>query len=211
MSALSNYTITYSLVGNPGDLPSDIKIYIKDFSTGLYVLVHTEVNATVGITYTYPFNNLTSHTVYTIKVESLCQDGSTLFGDIYYLSNPTCFPFTVTAPGGNALDVTWDCWITKDGDSVKEYVIEYRAVGSPGPYTSVTIPIASVLIPWTPFPGTYPSYTHQIPGLIPGNDYEIRMSAVIEYDYVLAPPNPATAPVTIQVGPCPVQISPVVT
>ena len=82
MGATASYTITYGLTGPPGNPPTDINILYKENGSSTYTLAHTQVNAAAGQSYTWTFNNLPSHTVYQVKVESVCQGNVTQFGDI---------------------------------------------------------------------------------------------------------------------------------
>ncbi len=209
MAATADYTINFNVTGPVGSPAVDVKLYIKSNSQGAYTLAYTENNAVPGTPYSYTFNNLDSHTVYQVKIESVCPDSSTLFGDLYYLSNPTC-PTISAVPDSGTLDISWDCWIPITGDSVDEYRIEYKDTTSPGPYFIETIPIATVLAYWTANPGTYPTYTHNIStGIVVGQTYEVNMYATLEFDYFLSPPGPASIIADIPVGPCTVTSPPV--
>ena len=200
MPATANYTISYVAQGVVGSPNVDIKIYIKENAAPTYTLAHTEVNAVVGTTYTYTFNDLPSHTVHQVKIESVCGTQS-LFGDIQYLVNPECNVFTVT-PVGASLDIAWDLYTPVNGDSILEYTVEYKDVLSPGPWYSETIPIADILTYWTSNPGSYPNFIYNVTtGIVIGNTYEVRLSAILEFDYSLDPIT-NTILSQIQIGPC---------
>lgn len=201
MSATATYTISYVVPGLPGSPPVDIKIYIKENAATSYTLVQTQVNAAVGTTYTYTFNNLPSHTVHQVKIESVCDGIGTQFGDIQYLVNPECPIFNLT-PVGASIDIDWDLYTPANGDSVLEYIVEYKDVLSVGPYYTETIPIADIITYWTSNPGSYPNFIYNIStGISTGNTYEVQLSAVLEFDYSL---NPITNTFLsqIQIGPC---------
>lgn len=201
MAATASYTINYVVQGTLGAPAVDVEIYIKANSDTNYTLAFTEVNATVGNTYTYTFNNLPSHTVHQVYLQSQCGAGTIQFGDIQYLCNQVCQPLTITA-NGLTLDVSWDSYTPINGDSVLEYKIEYREIGSLGPYNTVIIPIQDVLDYWTNNAGTYPNYIQQITaGIFPGEQYEVRLTTVIQYNYTLTPLNTTILTQTI-VGPC---------
>lgn len=187
MGALASYTLNYTPIGVPGDPLVDVKIYIKANADPNYTLAFTNVGAAPGTTYTYTFNNLDSHTVHQVKMESVCPSGVTLFGDIAYLSNAECQTITAT-PNAGTLDVDWDCFTPVNGDSVIEYRLEYRDVTSSGPYFIETIPIANVLAYWTTNPGTYPNFSYNIStGISPGNQYQIFLYTTMEFDYLVFP------------------------
>lgn len=201
MPATASYTITYVVQGVVGDPPVDINVYIKENADVAYTLAHTEVNATVGTNYTYTFNSLPSHTVHQVKVESVCDGVVTQFGDIQYLVNPECPVFNLNAVGAS-IDIDWDVYTPINGDSVLEYVVEYKNVLSLGPYTSITIPIANVLTYWSSNPGSYPNFVYNITtGITIGQTYEVRLSAVLEFDYYLNPPTTSFLS-QIEIGPC---------
>ena len=201
MAATANYTISYVAQGVIGSPSVDINIYIKENAAPSYTLAFTQTNAAVGTTYTYTFNNLNSHTVHQIKIESVCGGTGVQFGDIQYLVNPECNSFTVT-PVGLSLDIAWDLYTPINGDSILEYIVEYRDVTSTGPYYSETIPIADILTYWSNNPGSYPNFIYNVTtGITPGDSFEVRLSAVIEFDYSQNPIS-NTFPSQLLIGPC---------
>jgi hypothetical protein len=207
MAATSDYTINFVATGPVGSPVVDIKVYIKGNDEPTYTLAYTELNAAVGNTYSHTFNGLDSHRVYQVKVESVCAGGPPVFGDIYYLSNPIC-PTVTATPNIVSLDVSWDCWVPTNGDSVIEYRIEYKDTTSIGPYFVETIPISLVTSYWVLFPGTYPNYLYNLTtGIVAGQTYEVNLYATLEFDYFLSPPGPSVLVSQILVGPCTV-ISP---
>lgn len=201
MSATSSYTITYELVGPLGSNPVDINVYYKENGTNTYILATTNVNAVTGQTFTYTFGPLPSHTVYQVKIESVCDGNTVQLGDYQYLKNPVCQPITLT-PIGGTIDVEWECFTLATGDSVLEYRIEYKEVGSPGPYYIETIPIADVTTYWSNNPGSYPNFIYNIStGIVGGLQYEVNLYTTLQFDYILEP-NPTPVPAQVLVGPC---------
>lgn len=207
MGALASYTISYQVPGLPGDPPVDIEVYIKPNSSPTFTLVHTEIGANPGTTYTCDFDGLDSHTVYQVRVVSICPDSSIIIGDMEYLSNPTCPTIVATPFGKGSLLVNWDCYVPPSGDSVIEYRLEYKNVLSPGPYFVETYTIADVLTFWATNPGLYPQFsTKLVTGIVMGEQYDIVLYITLQFDYYTGPTTtiPAQIPISCSI------VSPVV-
>lgn len=207
MAALSSYTVKFkSTVGNTVKM---LTRYKPNASTQFVSLPPDILNPVVGVEYTKSLVRLHSHQVNQMVIYCQCDlelPPSPLLTDITYLYNTTCNQYTAT-DNGNSITVTWDSYTNADGDSVKEYRIEYKIVGSPGPYNVVTIPISQVVNSWSGG-GTYPSYTATLTtGVVPGSNYEIRFYTILEYNYYTYFPNNTTILNQVTIGPCQVTLS----
>jgi len=202
MSEYTTYTIGYRVVGT--NLTTVEIVYKANTDVGYTSLV---VNApqppnpapNPAYTYTTPPNLFYKHRMYTIRTQTLC-DARVLIGDLAYLITQQCNDVSAVVVG-STIDVTWDSWTPPSGDSVKEYRIEYKEVGSPGPYYVETIPMSTIVADWTAN-STYPSYTFTLTtGILPAASYEINFYTVIEYNYYA---DSGVAQAQITIGPCPV-------
>jgi hypothetical protein len=194
MSATTTYTISFVIGGISSET---IRIKYKANNATTYTVLATLPNLAPGVTHTYTMPPLETHRMYTVILETVCEDATFEFGGIRYLCNFVCSPFTAAFDGSN-IDVEWECYVPQtSGDSVKEYRIEYREQGSTSPYSSITIPIATITTYWGANPGTYPMYTHSIvsPAILPGITYEINHYTVIEYNFY----GPSGTPTPVQV------------
>lgn len=147
------------------------------------------VNPLPNNPYTFDTNTLLpgtlfySHEVYDFVVESECLNGTTQFGDRFYVFNPICTPFTLSSTAPNTVTVDWTCFIDPTNTnpsftSLKEYIIEYRDTAGPSPWTSVTVSSTTILS----YIG-FPNYSQTIGiGIIGGNTYEFKLTTVLTYN-----------------------------
>jgi hypothetical protein len=195
MPATTTYTISF-VIGGVSSETIRIKYKANDETT--YTVLATLPNLAPGVTHTYTMPPLETHRMYTVILETVCIDSTFEFGGIRYLCNFICSPFTAEFSGGNSIDVEWECYVPEaSGDSVKEYRVEYRELGSTGPYVVYTVPIATVTSYWSANPGSYPFYTENVTlgGISPGVTYEINHYTVIEYNFY----GPSGLPTPIEV------------
>lgn len=200
MSEYTTYTIGYRVVGT--NLTTVEIVYKANTDVG-YTTLSTFPNQAPNpapaapYSYTTPLNTFYKHRMYTIQTRSICDD-TTYFGDLAYLITQQCNEVSAVVVG-STIDVTWDSWTPPSGDSVKEYRIEYKEVGSPGPYYVETIPMSTIVADWTAN-STYPSYTFTLTtGILPATSYEINFYTVIEYNYYA---DSGVAQAQITIGPC---------
>jgi hypothetical protein len=198
MSEFITYTIGYRVVGSGA---SNVQIAYKGNNDAIYqpltVINNQLPNPAPAAPYSYtlPANTLYKHRVYTVQISSIC-DSRVFFGDLVYLVTQECNEVTATVNGAT-IDLTWDSWAPQSGDSVKEYRIEYKEVGSPGPYYVETILMSTVVAG-----SNYPSFTYTLTtGIVPAATYEINFYTVLEYTYYT---NYGSSQAQITIGPCPV-------
>ena len=205
MSATTTYTISFTLGGN---INQDVRLLYKANNEVNYTVLATLTNLAPNIIHTYTLPPLESHRMYTLYTETLCEGGGVEVGSIRYLCNFICNEYTLQFAGTN-LVVDWDCYVEElTGDSVKEYRIDYREVGSLSPYTSVTVPMSTILAFWVANPGSYPSYTELIPGVNPAVSYEVNFYTTIEYNFYDVPAGPVlTEAIINNIVPCTLTIN----
>ena len=151
MSATTTYTISFAIGGISSET---IRIKYKANDATTYTVLATLPNLAPGVTHTYVMPPLETHRMYTVILETVCEDSTFEFGGIRYLCNFICSPFTDEFDGSD-IKVEWECYVPQTtGDSVEEYRIEYREQGSTGPYTSITIPMSTITTYWAANPGT---------------------------------------------------------
>jgi len=200
MSEYATYTIGYRVEGNTSTTVEIVYKANTDVGyTSLLIIPSLIPNPAPAAEYTYttPANTLYKHRMYTIQVQSIC-NATVFFGDLAYLITQQCNEVSAVVVG-STIDVTWDSWTPLSGDSVKEYRIEYKEVGSPGPYYVETIPISTIVADWVANL-TYPSYTFTLTtGIIPSATYEINFYTVIEYNYYA---DSGVAQAQITIGSC---------
>lgn len=207
MAAKSSYTVKFKTT--TPDVYA-IKVFYKPNAGTTPISFPPNIMAPViNVEHSKLFSNLHSHQVNQVYVFNCCDEDLTLnplTADITYLYNPTCTQYTAT-DNGSSITVTWDSYTNTDGDSVKEYRIEYKAIGSPGPYNQVIIPMSQIVSYWAGG-GPYPSYTETLTtGVTPGSSYEIRFYTVLEYDYYTYFPTDTTILDEVVIGPCQVTLS----
>jgi hypothetical protein len=194
MSATTTYTISFAIGGISSET---IRIKYKANDATTYTVLATLPNLAPGVTHTYVMPPLETHRMYTVILETVCEDSTFEFGGIRYLCNFICSPFTAEFDGSD-IKVEWECYVPQTtGDSVEEYRIEYREQGSTGPYTSITIPMSTITTYWAANPGTYPMYDYTITSgaINPGITYEVNHYTVIEYNFY----GPSGTPTPVQV------------
>jgi len=181
MPALTTYTISFTVSGISSET---IRIKYKANDETTYTVLATLANVPPGVPQTYTLPPLLSHRMYTVILETVCSPTSFEFGGIRYLANFICSPFTVEFVGPT-ISVDWECYVPEaSGDSVKEYRLEYKPLGSSSPYYVETIPIATVVADWASNPGTYPFYNYVLTtGVNQAISYEVNHYTVIEYNF----------------------------
>jgi hypothetical protein len=191
MPSQVSYTINFVVGGNTTET---VVIKYKANNETTYT-VATTITVPPGVPQSYTLGPFDSHIVYDVILETECDGGGTEFGGIRYLANFICSPFTLEFVGSD-LSVEWECFVDETtGDSVKEYRIDYRLLGSTGAFTSVTFPISTITSYWAANPGSYPFYTGLLTtGVNPALSYEVNHYTIIEYNYYNVDP-----PITIEV------------
>lgn len=181
MPALTTYTVTFTVSGISSET---IRIKYKANDETTYTILATLPNVPPGIPQSYTLPPLETHRVYTVILETVCGPDSYEFGGIRYLTNFICSPFTAEFIG-STISVDWECYVPESsGDSVKEYRIEYRPLGSTSPYYVETIPIATIVADWAATPGSYPFYNYVVStGVNPAIAFEVNHYTVIEYNF----------------------------
>lgn len=207
MGAKTSYTVKFkSTAASTVRLAA---VYKPNASTQFVTLPPDINNPILNTEYSKSLTRVYSHQVNQMVIYSICDielPPNPLLTDITYLYNETCNQYTAT-DNGSSITVTWDSYTNTDGDSVKEYKIEYKKIGSLGPYNVVTIPISQLVTHWAGG-GTYPSYTATLTtGVTPGSSYEIRFYTILEYKYYTYFPNNTTILNQVTIGPCQVTLS----
>jgi hypothetical protein len=181
MPATTIYTISFA-IGGVSSETIQIKYKANDETT--YTVLDTLPNLAPGVLHTYTMPPLETHRMYTVILETVCGDETYAFGGIRYLCNFICSPFTAAFDGSD-INVQWECYVPEDsGDSVIEYRIDYRPLGSTSPFTSVTVPIGTVTSYWAANPGSYPFYSELLTTAInPAYWYEVNHYTIIEYNF----------------------------
>lgn len=199
MAATTTYTIDY---GIPAGIPTVTTLLLSyKVNNGVYTTLDTQINPAIGLTYNVTTGLLPSHSIYTVKAESFCGDLTPYIGDYWYLMNLVCNIGTGVAAVGPSIDVSWDSYIdATSGESLKEYILEYKDNASLGPWTSIAITKANILAYWVGNP--YPGYTHNIvAGINPATTYNLRLTTILNYDYVTVSGDVST---DVVIGPCPI-------
>ena len=184
MASTTTYDIKYDIPTGAASVAA-LDLAFKSNVNGTWAVVNSIANPAINTTYTYTTAPLLSHRIYSVKVSTLCANTATQIGDYQYLINPTAaVPLIASAAAGPSIDVSWDCYIDQlSGDSLKEYILEYKDTSSPGPWYSITIPKSTILTYWGSNP--YPGYALNITtGITAATDFDVRITAVLTYDYI---------------------------
>lgn len=183
MASTTTYDISYTIpTGAPTVTALNLDLQLN--SSGIWNTVNVITNPAINTIYTYAATAL-SHEIYSVRVVADCVNGSLLVGDYQYLINPTVLiPLIGTPIAGPSIDLNWDCYIdVTTGYSLKEYILEYKDASSLGPWTTITIPKSTILTYWTT--NLYPNYATNISvGINPATTYDIRLKAILTYDYI---------------------------
>ena len=184
MASTTTYDIKYDIPTGAASVAA-LDLAFKSNVNGTWAVVNSIANPAINTTYTYTTAPLLSHRIYSVKVSTLCDNAVTQIGDYQYLINTTApVPLIASAAAGPSIDVSWDCYIDQlSGDSLKEYILEYKDTSSPGPWYSITIPKSTILTYWGSNP--YPGYALNITtGITAATDFDVRITAVLTYDYI---------------------------
>ena len=184
MASTTTYDIKHKIPTGAASVTA-LQLAIKSNTSGTWTTVNSIPNPAINTTYTYTTSPLLSHRIYSVKVLTVCANTATQIGDYQYLINPTvAIPLVATAAAGPSIDVSWDCYIDQlTGDSLKEYILEYKDTLSPGPWYSITITQSDILTYWGS--NTYPGYALNITtGITAATDFDVRITAVLTYDYI---------------------------
>lgn len=192
MSATTRYQVNYQVDTTQYPVDNLVLGYkINKMPGNSYNTAQTTANPLPNTPYTFdtidlPAVSFYSHEVYDFIVTSECPNGLEEFGDRFYLFNPICNVFTVT-PLAGIFDVTWDSYIdptviSPAQTTLKEYILEWKPSSVSGPWDSITIDISIVITAGLPI------YTATIGGylaapLVPGNQYDIKLSTKLQYNY----------------------------
>lgn len=205
MASTTTYDVKYEIPVGAATIAA-LTLAFKSNIAGVWSTVNTITNPAINTVYTYTTAPLLSHRIYSVRVSTLCPGSLTpQIGDYQYLINPTAaVPLVATAAAGPSINVSWDCYIDQlSGDSLKEYILEYKDVLSIGPWYSITIPKSAILTHWTTNP--YPGYTRNITtGITAATDFDVRVTAVLRYDYITLT---GTLPTEVVVPPTTITVS----
>jgi hypothetical protein len=187
MASTTTYDIKYDIPTGAASVAA-LEVALKSNTSGAWSTVNTINNPAINTVYTFTTAALLSHRIYTVRVSTVCPGNPrpiVTVGDYQYLINTTApIPLVATAAAGPSINVNWDCFIDlTSGDSLKEYILEYKDTTSPGPWYSITISKSTILTYWSTH--AYPNYALNITiGITSASDFDVRVTAVLSYDYI---------------------------
>jgi hypothetical protein len=187
MASTTIYDVNYKIPTGAASATA-LVLAFKSNITGNWSTVNTINNPAINTDYTFITSPLLSHRIYSVRVSTVCPGTPSpivTIGDYQYLINPTAaIPLIGSAAAGPSINVSWDCYIDQlSGDSLKEYILEYKDTASVGPWYSVTIPKSTILTYWASNP--YPGYAINVTtGITAATDFDVRITAVLRYDYI---------------------------
>ena len=207
MASTTTYDVKYQIPTGAASVAALVLAFKSNIS-GNWPTVNTINNPAINTTYVFTTAPLLSHRIYTVRVSTVCPGSLgpiVNIGDYQYLINPTAaISLIASAAAGPSIDLSWDCYIDQlSGDSLKEYIVEYKDVLSSGPWYSITIPKSTILTYWGSNP--YPGYALNITtGITAATDYDVKVTAVLTYDYITLT---GTLPTDVVVPPTTITVS----
>lgn len=185
MASTTTYDVKYNIPTGAASVTT-LDLDFKSNVNGTWAVVNSIANPAINTTYTYTTVPLLSHRIYSVRVSTLC-NGSLVpqIGDYQYLINTTAsVPLIASAGVGPSINVSWDCYIDQlSGDSLKEYILEYKDTSSLGPWYSITITQNDILTYWGSNP--YPGYALNITtGITAATIFDVKITAILTYDYI---------------------------